>query len=49
VHIKAHYHISYADAFAAVVTLDSHAILVTGDPEFKILGKDNLLEIEWLS
>ena len=34
---KAHYKISYADAFAAALAKIKKAILITGDKEFKVL------------
>lgn len=45
-HIKAHYPISYADAFVAALAIREDAIILTGDPEFKSV-KD-LAAIEWL-
>jgi len=47
-HIKARYPISYADAFAAVTALDNGCVLLTGDPEFRSLAKENLIDVEWL-
>jgi predicted nucleic acid-binding protein len=46
--LKARYAISYADAFAAVAAQEQQAILVTGDPEFKPLIANGLLQVEWL-
>lgn len=46
-HLKAHYPISYADAFAAVLAQELKATLVTGDPEFHAV--QHLIHIEWLS
>ena len=46
-HLKAGFPISYADAFAAATAQMHHAILLTGDPEFKALGE--LLQVEWLA
>jgi predicted nucleic acid-binding protein len=46
-HLKAGFSISYADAFAAATAQMHHAILLTGDPEFKALGE--LLQVEWLA
>jgi uncharacterized protein len=43
---KATYRISYADAFAAALTKEKKAELITGDPEFKALGKE--IKIAWL-
>ncbi len=45
-HIKAHHAIAYADAFAAALTEQLAATLLTGDPEFrKVEGR---IAIEWL-
>ena len=44
--IKAGYAISYADAFAAATAQKYEAVLVTGDPDFKLVEK--LIDIEWL-
>jgi predicted nucleic acid-binding protein len=46
-HLKAGFSISYADAFAAATAQMHHAILLTGDPEFKALVE--LLQVEWLT
>lgn len=35
--IKAKYSLSYADAFAAAVSIDKRAVLITGDDEFRNL------------
>ena len=43
---KAHYAISYADAFALDLAKEFNATLVTGDPEFKALESD--IAILWL-
>ena len=45
-HLKAHHSIAYADAFAAALALQSSAVLVTGDPEFRHL--EDVVEIHWL-
>ena len=45
--LKAVHSLSYADCFAAATAIREKAPLVTGDPEFRKLGKD--LSIEWLS
>ncbi len=45
-HIKATHPISYADAFAAALTLAFGGVLVTGDPEFRVLA--DRIQIEWL-
>ena len=47
-HIKARYSVSYADTFAVVTAQDYDAILVTGDPEFKPIANDGLVQVEWL-
>ncbi len=45
-HVKAHYPISYADAFVVALAQQMQAVLLTGDPEF---GKiEHLVVIEWL-
>jgi len=46
--LKAQFPISYADAFAAATTKLSKAILLTGDPEFKVLQRNKIISIEWL-
>lgn len=45
-HLKAQYPLSYADAFAAALTMLEKGILLTGDPEFRALEKE--LTIQWL-
>jgi ribonuclease VapC len=45
-HIKAHYKVSFADAFAIALAQEKQAIVVTGDPEFKQVEK--LVPIHWL-
>ncbi len=44
--IKAVHALSYADCFAAATAIREQAPLVTGDPEFKGLGKR--LPIDWI-
>jgi len=44
--IKARYPISYADAFAVAKALQSETIVVTGDPEYKVVSK--LIKILWV-
>jgi len=46
--LKAFYPISYADSFAASLSVIHHAALLTGDPEFKNLVKKEKISIEWL-
>ena len=43
---KARYKLSLADAFAAALARERKTELVTGDPEFKALGKE--IKIGWL-
>ncbi|MDD4873090.1 MAG: type II toxin-antitoxin system VapC family toxin [Kiritimatiellae bacterium] len=43
---KAQYKMSYADAFAAALSKEKKAELVTGDPEFKSVEKE--VKIRWL-
>ena len=47
--IKANYPISYADSFAAALAKVNNALLLTGDPEFRTLEEDGILEIHWLT
>ena len=44
--LKAEYPISYADCFALAFALETSAILVTGDPEFKQVV--HLVSIQWI-
>jgi len=43
--LKALYPISYADCFALACAINHAAVLVTGDPEFKIV--EHLVKITW--
>ena len=43
---KAEYPISYADCFTLVSALENSSILVTGDPEFRIV--EHLIKVEWI-
>lgn len=45
-HLKAHFAIAYADAFALALAQQQKSTLLTGDPEFRPL--ERLLSIEWL-
>jgi len=45
-HIKAHYVISYADAFVVAVAQREAATILTGDPEFRTV--EGIVRIEWL-
>jgi predicted nucleic acid-binding protein len=44
--LKAEYALSYANCFALACCINHSAILVTGDPEFKLV--DHLITIEWI-
>ncbi len=45
-HVKAHYALSYADAFVVAVAQRETGIILTGDPEFQTV--EDLVTIEWL-
>ena len=46
VKLKAHYQMSYADCFAAALAMREQAVLLTSDPEFKVLADAvNLMKI----
>ena len=45
-HLKANYPVSYADAFAAALTILKGSVLVTGDKDFSKL--DHLIKLLWL-
>jgi predicted nucleic acid-binding protein len=44
--LKACHAISYADCFAAALAIRVHAPIVTGDPDFRKLGK--AVAVDWL-
>jgi predicted nucleic acid-binding protein len=46
--IKARYSLSYADAFAAALTVKRKATLITGDEEFKPLARETDFKVKWL-
>jgi len=46
--LKASYAISYADSFAAAIAKIYKCPLLSGDPEFRILDKQGIIQIEWL-
>jgi predicted nucleic acid-binding protein len=45
-HVKAHYPISYADAFAVALAQRTGGAILTGDPDFRKV--ERLTRIEWL-
>ena len=47
--LKANYPISYADSFAAALAKIHECFLLSGDPEFKVLEKEEIIQVEWLS
>ena len=47
--LKAKYPISYADSFAAALAMIHSCPLLTGDPEFRLLEKQRIINIEWLT
>jgi ribonuclease VapC len=48
-HLKAAYPVAYADAFAAAAAQEHGATLVTGDPEFEVLARANVVKVWWLA
>lgn len=44
---KAKHRMSYADCFAAALTRQKNAVLLTGDPEFKAVERQ--IDIHWLT
>ena len=44
--IKAQHALSFADCFAVATAQRENAVILTGDPEFKIV--ENLVKIDWL-
>jgi len=44
--LKAKHALSFADCFAAATAVRENAVLVTGDPEFRKLGK--AVTVEWV-
>jgi predicted nucleic acid-binding protein len=46
--LKANFPMSYADTFAAALAQINHAVLLTGDPEFKALEEKEIIEVKWL-
>lgn len=47
--IKASFPLSYADAFAAATAQIHNAVLLTGDPEFKTLEANEIIQVRWLN
>ena len=47
--LKADYPISYADSFAAALAKIHNCALLTGDPELKVLEKESIIQIVWLT
>jgi predicted nucleic acid-binding protein len=45
-HVKAHYRVSYADAFAVALVQELGGVILTGDPEFVVVKQ--LIQVEWL-
>lgn len=48
-HLKMDCPIAFAGCFAAALSQVKNAPLVTGDPEFRKVKPDSLLQIEWLT
>lgn len=46
--LKSKYKISYADAYAAALTINKKAILITGDKEFDALIKEPGFKVKYL-
>ena len=46
--LKGQYAISYADAFAVATAIRERAVIVTGDPEFKVFVGSGLVRVEWI-
>jgi len=47
-HIKARCKLSYADAFAATLTINKKAVLITGDHEFDSLAGETNFKVKYL-
>lgn len=47
--LRANHPISYADSFAAAMARVNKSSLLTGDPEFKSLEKQGIIQVEWLT
>jgi ribonuclease VapC len=46
--IKAKHSLSYADAFAAAVTINKKAVLITGDEEFESLSGEANFKVKYM-
>lgn len=46
--LKAKYKLSYADSFAAALTIEKRATLITGDHEFKVLEKEPHFKVKFI-
>ncbi len=46
--LKARYKLSYAGAFAAALTINKKATLITGDDEFDVLKKETNFKVKYL-
>ncbi len=46
--IKAKHSLSYADAFAAILTIEKKAVLITGDKEFDALIKEPGFKVKYI-
>ena len=46
--LKAKYSLSYADAFAAALTITRKATLITGDEEFRSLDRETNFKVKYL-
>ena len=47
--LKSRFKLSYADAFAAALTIQMKGILITGDPEFKNLQKVKDFKVHFIN
>lgn len=47
--LKANHPISYADSFAAGLAVINKCPLLTGEPEFKSLEDQGIIQVEWLT
>ena len=45
--LKGRYRIAYADCFAAALAKKNKAVVLTGDPEFKLL--ENEVKVKWIT